>query len=81
MTQKEFAQAAVAYRKYRERCGVKDPVMLDEIEEAYFKGAVDTFALYSIESSESIEDAMIREYSENNPTYIYGLYGTAKKED
>lgn len=32
-------------------------------------------------SSESIEDVMIREYHENNPTYIYGLYGTAKKEE
>ena len=26
------------YRDYREKCGIKDPVMLDEIEEAYFGG-------------------------------------------
>ena len=26
------------YRDYREQCGIKDPVMLDEIEEAYFDG-------------------------------------------
>lgn len=26
------------YREFRERCGVKDPVMLGEIEEAYFEG-------------------------------------------
>ena len=26
------------YRNFREQCGIKDPVMLDEIEEAYFKG-------------------------------------------
>ena len=26
------------YRWFREQCGVKDPVMLDEIEEAYFEG-------------------------------------------
>ena len=42
MAQKEFTQASVAYRKFRERCGVKDPVMLDEIEEAYFIGAEET---------------------------------------
>lgn len=26
------------YREFREKCGIKDPVMLDEIEEAYFEG-------------------------------------------
>ena len=26
------------YREFREQCGIKDPVMLDEIEEAYFGG-------------------------------------------
>ena len=26
------------YRDYREQCGIKDPVMLDEIEEACFEG-------------------------------------------
>lgn len=26
------------YSDYREQCGIKDPVMLDEIEEAYFEG-------------------------------------------
>ena len=26
------------YRDFREQCGVKDPVMLNEIEEAYFEG-------------------------------------------
>lgn len=26
------------YRDYREQCGIKDPVMLNEIEEAYFEG-------------------------------------------
>lgn len=26
------------YRDYREQCGIKDPVMLDEIEEAYYEG-------------------------------------------
>ena len=26
------------YREYREQCGIKDPVMLNEIEEAYYEG-------------------------------------------
>ena len=39
MTQKELVQASISYRKYRERCGIKDTIMLDEIEEAYFKGS------------------------------------------
>lgn len=26
------------YREFRKQCGIKDPVMLDEIEEAYFEG-------------------------------------------
>ena len=26
------------YCEFREQCGIKDPVMLDEIEEAYFEG-------------------------------------------
>ena len=26
------------YRDFREQCGIKDPVMLDEIEEAYYEG-------------------------------------------
>ena len=26
------------YRDYREQCGIKDPVMLDEIEEACYEG-------------------------------------------
>ena len=26
------------YRAFREQCGIKDPVMLNEIEEAYYEG-------------------------------------------
>ena len=26
------------YREFREQCGIKDPVILDEIEEAYIEG-------------------------------------------
>ena len=26
------------YREFREQCGIKDPVILNEIEEAYFEG-------------------------------------------
>ena len=36
---KEAEKACLEYRKMREECGIKDPVMLDEIEEAYYNGA------------------------------------------
>ena len=36
---KDAEQASIEYRKMREECGIKDPVMLDEIEEAYYEGA------------------------------------------
>jgi hypothetical protein len=26
------------YREFREQCGIKDPIMLNEIEEAYYEG-------------------------------------------
>ena len=26
------------YRDFREECGIKDPIMLDEIDEAYYEG-------------------------------------------
>lgn len=29
---------ASQYRDFREQCGIKDPVMLNEIEEAYYEG-------------------------------------------
>ena len=32
------AEKSKQYRDYREQCGIKDPVMLNEIEEAYFEG-------------------------------------------
>jgi hypothetical protein len=31
-------KASKAYRKYREQSGITDPIMLDEIEEAYYAG-------------------------------------------
>lgn len=36
---KDAEEASAEYRKFREECGIKDPVMLDEIEEAYYNGA------------------------------------------
>lgn len=36
---KDAEEASAEYRKFREDCGIKDPVMLDEIEEAYYNGA------------------------------------------
>lgn len=42
MTREEFRdKKSRDYRKHREACGIKDPVYLDEIEEAYYKGMVD----------------------------------------
>lgn len=35
---KNYEKAAKEYRKFREECGVKDPVSLNEIEEAYYLG-------------------------------------------
>lgn len=32
-------EVAEEYRNFREECGIKDPVMLNEIEEAYYAGA------------------------------------------
>ena len=37
--EKELVNASVKYRKGREQCGVKDPILLDEVEEAYYLGA------------------------------------------
>lgn len=40
MTREEqIKQWSKDYRKYREICGVTDPICLDEIEEAYYLGA------------------------------------------
>ena len=42
MTREEFRdKKSKDYRKYREDCGIKDPVYLDEIEDAYYQGMVD----------------------------------------
>ncbi len=42
MTQEEFRdKKSRDYRKRRESYGIKDPVYLDEIEEAYYQGMVD----------------------------------------
>ena len=45
MTREEFKdKKSKDYRKYREACGIKDPVYLDEIEDAYYQGMVDADA-------------------------------------
>lgn len=36
---KNLDEAAKEYRNFRKKCGIKDPVMLNEIEEAYYVGA------------------------------------------
>ena len=35
----DLGKAAKEYRNFREECGIKDRVMLNEIEEAYYEGA------------------------------------------
>jgi len=37
---KDAEKAAEEYRNFRMSCGIKDPVMLNEIEEAYYEGAI-----------------------------------------
>lgn len=36
----EIEKASNEYRKSREECGVKDPILLDEVDDAYFLGAI-----------------------------------------
>lgn len=38
--EERIKQEAKKYRKYRELCGVIDPVALDEIEDAYYDGCL-----------------------------------------
>ena len=49
-------EAARMYRNYREECGIKDPVMLNEIEEAHYAGAE-----LMAEQGETHEHYVIRE--------------------
>ena len=37
---KDAEKASEEYRNFRMSCGIKDPVMLNEIEEAYYEGAI-----------------------------------------
>ncbi len=32
----KIIKSSKAYRAYREECGIKDPILLDEVEEAYY---------------------------------------------
>jgi hypothetical protein len=45
------------YRGFREQCGIKDPVMLNEIEEAYFEGYRQARKAVEIAREEMIEKA------------------------
>ena len=38
MTEQE--KKAKGFRDYRQSCGIVDPIMLDEIEEAYYEGMI-----------------------------------------
>lgn len=47
--------ASLEYRQMREECGIKDPVMLDEIEEAYYNGATSIQKPWSEEDEENLQ--------------------------
>ena len=56
-------KASVEYRNYRKSCGIKDPVMLGEIESAYYEGATRQIsAKWSESDNDRIEElvALIR---------------------
>lgn len=36
--EEELIKASIEYRKSREECGVKDPILLDEVDEAFYVG-------------------------------------------
>lgn len=36
----EIEKASKEYRESREECGVKDPILLDEVDDAHFMGAI-----------------------------------------
>lgn len=56
---KDAEQASKEYREMRERYGVKDPIMLDEIEEAYYEGATrDKKHVWSEEDKKQLERAI-----------------------
>ena len=62
---KEAEKACLEYRKFREECGIKDPVMLDEIEEAYYNGAT------------SIQKHVWSDEDEENLQHCCGAIGAA----
>lgn len=61
---KDYEKAAKEYRKFREECGVKDPVSLNEIEEAYYLG-METL------KEQMMEDAIEREVKIDSGGYPY----------
>ena len=52
---KDAEKASEEYRNFRMSCGIKDPVMLNEIEEAYYEGAI---RQKPVEWSEKDEEAL-----------------------
>ena len=52
---KDAEKAAEEYRNFRISCGIKDPVMLNEIEEAYYEGAIRKTVEWSEEDENMIE--------------------------
>ena len=79
MTNQE--ELAKAYRNYREECGLNDPIMLDEIEEAYFQGISKQADVQSDDL-----DVAIGEYCSNPDNFITFIdtgfaYRSEEKDD
>lgn len=36
--EEELNRASMGYREFRKQCGVKSPILLDEVEEAFYVG-------------------------------------------
>lgn len=60
---------AEEYRNFRENCGVNDPVMLNEIEEAYYEGVISRKPIERKEEDEWYIDEIIRVV--NSDTTLY----------
>ena len=79
MTKQE--ELAKEYRNYREECGINDPIMLDEIEEAYFQGISKQADVQSDDL-----DVAIGDYCSNSDNFITFIdtgfaYRSEEKDD
>ena len=73
ITNNEDAEKASSdYRKFRESCGIKDPVMLDEIEEAYYEGALRGQEPIKWSEADQITLGYLADFVDKNGEDFYG---------